>query len=193
VFAEARTEGRHEERDAYAFDAFVRMVESTSGEAKSRSPRSLMLIRADLEALTRGSVHNDELCEIPGVGPITATAARDLLGESILDLVITKGVAVQTVTHLGRGPNAAQRIALLFQQPLCSVEGCNRTRCEIDHRHDYARTRHTRVDECDPLCKQHHDLKTYQGWALVLGTGKRAMVPPDHPDHPDHPNNKPPP
>ena len=132
-----------------------------------------MLIRVDLEALKRGAVEGDELCDIPGLGPIAVSAARELLGESILKLVITKGVDVVNVTHLGRGPTEAQRIALLFQQPGCTVEGCHRTRCEIDHRHDWARTHHTRVDECDPLCKPHHDLKTYQGWALVEGTGKR--------------------
>ena len=104
-----------------------------------------MLIRADLAPLKRGTVDGDELCEIPGVGPVSVTAARALLGESILKLVITRGVDVLNVTHLGRGPTAAQRVALLFQQPGCTVEGCHRTRCEIDHRHDYAQThRHPR-------------------------------------------------
>jgi len=30
----------------------------------------------------------------------------------------------------------------------------------------------------------HHDKKTYDGWALVAGSGKRPMVPPDDPRHP---------
>jgi hypothetical protein len=38
----------------------------------------------------------------------------------------------------------------------------------------------------DPLCGHDHDLKTYQGWALVAGTGRRAFVPPDDPRHPDN-------
>ena len=40
----------------------------------------------------------------------------------------------------------------------------------------------------DLLCDHDHHLKTYYGWALVEGTGKRAMVPPDDPRHP---KNKP--
>ena len=36
---------------------------------------------------------------------------------------ITRGRDVATVVHLGRGPNAAQKIALLWSQPLCSREG----------------------------------------------------------------------
>jgi hypothetical protein len=38
----------------------------------------------------------------------------------------------------------------------------------------------------DRLCKMHHDLKTYQGWGLVEGKGKRAFVAPEDPRHPRH-------
>jgi hypothetical protein len=39
--------------------------------------------------LVRGHTDGDELCEIAGVGPAPVDAARRLLGESILKLVIT--------------------------------------------------------------------------------------------------------
>ncbi|HEU4490236.1 MAG TPA: hypothetical protein VFR74_05135 [Jiangellales bacterium] len=115
-------------------------------------PRYLALLRVDLTALHRGQVTGDELCEIAGVGPIPITNARDLLGDAVLKLVITRGVDVLHVTHLGRGPTAAQRIALAWTSPHCSVLGCPRTRVQIDHRLDWAHTRHTRLDELDPLC-----------------------------------------
>ncbi|MET0711929.1 MAG: HNH endonuclease signature motif containing protein, partial [Jiangellaceae bacterium] len=101
-------------------------------------------------------------------------------------LIITDGVDVLNVTHLGRGPTAAQRAALLWMNPTCSVDGCHRTRVEWDHREPWAQTRHTRLDELDPLCSFHHDLKTRLGWALALGKGKRAFVPPDDPRHPSY-------
>jgi len=154
-----------------------------NANARSKA-RYLTLVRIDLESLRRGDVAEGELCEITGIGPIPARTARELLGESILKLVITKGVDVLSVTHLGRGPTAAQRIALLWSSPGCSVEGCARTRVEIDHRVPYTRSRHTRLDELDPLCKHHHDRKHRDGWALVEGTGKRAMVAPRDPRHP---------
>ena len=70
---------------------------------------------------------------------------------------------------------------------MCTREDCTRTqRLENDHREDWARTKHNRLDESDPLCGHDHDLKTYFGWALVAGTGKRPMVPPDDPRHPDY-------
>lgn len=181
-FAKARVEGRYETREAYAFDALMTLAEGD--QPATSEPRYTTIVRADLEALRRGKVGGGEVCEIAGIGPIPVSSARELLGESILKLVITKGVDVRNVTHLGRGPNAAQRVALLWSSQGCSVEGCARTRVEIDHRIPYAETRHTRLDECDPLCAHHHNRKHRGGWALVEGTGKRAMVPPGDPRHP---------
>jgi hypothetical protein len=191
-FTKARREGRREEREAYAFDAFVglfrdhdqRPDDEQKPAKKHRCPSYLSILRLDHEALLRGYVEGDELCEIAGLGPVPVRTARALLGESILKLVLTKGEDVVNVTHLGRGPKVAQKIALLWQSPCCTAEGCTRTRIEFDHREPWSKTKHTRLDELDALCTFHHDLKHRDGWALVDGTGKRPMVPPDHPDHP---------
>ena len=148
------------------------------------NPRYLALLRVDAEALRRGRVAGEELCEITGVGPVPVSVAKDVLGEAILKLVITNGVDVANVTHLGRGPTTAQKIALMWTNPLCSVQGCHRRRIEYDHQKPWAETKHTRLDELDPLCGFHHDLKTRLHWALAPGTGKRPFVPPDDPRHP---------
>ena len=155
------------------------------GRPSRTNPRFLALLRVDVETLRRGRVAGDQLCEIKGVGPVPVPVAAGLLGQSVLQLVITRGVDVLNVTHLGRGPTAAQKIALAWSSPGCIVEGCWRTRVEHDHRQPWADTRHTRLDELDPLCEFHHDLKTRHGWALIAGTGKRPMVPPDDPRHPE--------
>ena len=191
-FENARAEDRHEPREAYAFDALVEGLDRSATPSSDTKPRirHLGLLRIDLETLRRGDIEEGEYCEITGIGPIPVSVARELLGESILKLVITKGVDVLHVTHLGRGPSAAQKVALLWQNRGCIVEGCDRTHVEFDHRVDYRYTKHTRLDELEPMCDDHHDKKTYEGWALVEGTGKRKLVPPDHPDHP---RNKPPP
>ncbi len=185
-FSRARSEGRHEPREAYAFDALVALSDRGAGgtEAAKPAPRYTTILRADLAAMRRGKVDDGEVCEIAGAGPIPVSSARELLGESVLKLVITKGVDVLNVTHLGRGPNAAQRIALLWSSDGCSVEGCARTRVEIDHRVPYAETGHTRLEELDPLCTHHHRRKHSDGWALVEGAGKRQIVPPHDPRHP---------
>lgn len=191
MFKIARAEGRKESRDAYAFDALLELARRAGGTseatAKKPSPRFMALLRADVEALQRGSVEGDETCDIPGLGPIPVSVARDLLGDAVLKLVITKGVDVINVTHLGRSPTVAQQVALWWRSPMCTAEDCTRTsRLENDHRIGWKETERTRLDEIDPLCEHEHDLKTYFGWSLVEGTGRRPFVPPDDPRHPNY-------
>jgi hypothetical protein len=188
LFKTARAEERTESRDAYAFDAFIELADRAAGPSattKPTSPRFATLVRVDHTALVRGTVEGDEICEIPGLGPIPATTARELLGDSVLKLVITKGIDVANVTHLGRSPTVAQRVALWWQAPECTAEGCTRARwLENDHQLGWAETRRTCLDELDPLCKHEHRLKTLFGWSLVDGKGKRPFVPPTDPRHP---------
>ena len=126
---------------AYAFDALIEIARRasragdgdapTDGEVptpkKRPSPRFMGLVRIDHAALRRGTVEGDEICEIAGLGPIPVSVARDLLGDAVLKLVITKGVDVANVTHLGRSPTVAQQVALWWQSPMCAREDCTRT------------------------------------------------------------------
>jgi len=153
-------------------------------------PRYYGLLQVSVEALSRGAVAGDEMCEIAGVGPVPVSVARDLLGDAILKLVITKGVDVANVVHLGRGATAAQRIALLWSKPKCTNVRCSSMFVQIDHREPWAITKHTVLDELDPLCPHDHKLKTDHGWSLVPGKGRRAFV---GPKDPRHPRNRPPP
>jgi hypothetical protein len=196
LFKKAWAEGRREPREAYAFHALVMLAEQdpapepASTKKRTPKPAYLTLLHVTYEALTKGAIEGEEVCEIVGIGPVPIRVAREVLGESILKLVITKGVDVANVVHLGRGPTAAQRIALLWTSPKCSNSECSRMRVEIDHNNPWAVTKHTVLGELDPLCGHDHALKTNHGWSLVEGTGRRAFV---SPDDPCHPRNKPPP
>ena len=133
------------------------------------------------------------MCEIAGVGPVPVGVVRTMMasGDAFLTAVVTKGVDVVNVAHLGRRATAYQHTGLDWLSPGCGRAGCNRTDgLEIDHRIDWARSKITLLRFLDRLCDHDHDLKTYQGWSLVDGVGKRPMVPPDHPQHPA---NAPPP
>jgi hypothetical protein len=197
-FARARTDGIREERDAYAFDALMTMAERAVAPAPEsmRTARTrvkyLAVLRADVESLRRGWIENDEVCEIAGVGPVPVAVARRVLGDSVLKLVLTRGVDVATVVHLGRGPNAAQRVALLWSQPMCSNVACSRPVAEVDHRRPWRKNQQTALPNLDGLCHHDHDLKTRFGWSLVDGVGRRAFVPRTDPRHPEHRERPPP-
>lgn len=155
-----------------------------------RSPvPTKIVVRVDWAALLRGWVAEGETCEIAGIGPVAVSAVRAMVatGDPFLAAVVTKGVDVVSVAHLGRRPTAFQQTALEWLAPSCRVEGCDAVaRLEFDHRHDWADTHVTLLRWLDPLCSCHHDRKTFDGWALVAGAGKRPLVPPDDPRHPRH-------
>ena len=199
IFETNRNAATREPREAYAFDALVELTtrEPDTGDDKKPvrpKPQYMSLVRVDYTALARGDVDGEEVCEIAGLGPIPVSTARTILGESILILVITKGVDVAHVTHLGRHPIVAQQVALWWKDPICAAEGCNRVaRLQNDHRADWAHTHRTELKQLDRLCEHCHDLKTRHGWTLVEGTGRRPMVPPDNPRHPKNkPKREPP-
>jgi hypothetical protein len=116
---------------------------------------------------------------------VPARVARGLLGDAVLKLVVTRGVGVVNITHMGRGPTAAQRIALLWTSPACTNLQCTNTLAiQHDHRTPWADVHETTLDNLDRLCPPCHRRKTHHDWALATGTGRRPLVPPDDPRHP---------
>ena len=123
-----------------------------------------VIVVVDAEALRRGEVEHGETCEIRGVGPVPVSAVRDLLGDAALAIVIKDGVDVQNVTHLARRTTAHQRTALEFWGIRCQVKGCDSTEfVDVHHVFEWARSKHTRLDELRVSCKFHHR-KEHQGW-----------------------------
>lgn len=143
------------------------------------TPKNTVIIRVDLASLVRGQTQGGEVCEVRGVGPISVAQARALLGDSVLKLVLTRGADVCNVTHLGRGTSAAQKIALLWSDTTCRVLGCDRQVVQHDHNLPWSKRQETMLDNIDPLCWSHHQLKTHQGWSLEPGSGRRRFVPPE--------------
>lgn len=205
VFDAARKEGRRERPEAYDADALLQMARAGEADASASRGSSTakrvgrpakVIARVDWGAIRRGHLHDGELCEIAGVGPVAPSVIRDLVesGDSLLAAVLTDGTEVQKVVHAGRKLTATQRTSMEWRDPQCIVLGCDRRlRLEIDHRVDYAVSHQTTLDELEWQCEPHHDLKTYEGWQLEPGSGRRRLLPPDDPDYPGDPRGTPPP
>ena len=195
----ARLEGRHEPEETYLADGLLAACRAAatpapadtangpSGRRVRKPTPTKVVVRIDWDALIRGWPIDGEVCEIAGLGPVPVSAVRTMIesGDAFLAGVVTKGVDVANVFHLGRRPVATQDTALDWQAPTCTTEGCNNThRLETDHRHDWATTKVTLLRWLERHCEHCHDKKTRHGWALVDGRGKRPLVPPDDPRHP---------
>jgi hypothetical protein len=194
LFAAARAEGRREPREAYAMDAFEAICtewlngsrgdhdESPESSPNGKCPQVTMIVRADYTALVRGRPVDGEICEIDGLGPIDVPTARNLLGEALLYLVITKGTAVHRVVNLKRSTTIAQQIALAWQSAgRCPITSCDQPRLEIHHTEPWAETKHTVLDELETPCLHHHELIT-AGWTMRTNPdGTITIHPPDDP------------
>jgi hypothetical protein len=120
----------------------------------------------DYDALVRGHAVSGEQCEIPGIGPIPVAVARQLSEDSILKVIVTKGVDVAGVAHGGRTIPAHLRSALEVRDPKCIVPRCDvRRGLQIDHRDTFGRTQVTVLDELARLCRWHHHQKTFLGYS----------------------------
>jgi hypothetical protein len=186
IFNNARRDGQLESPEAYGFDALKNVC---AGETTSKTGASAkVIVRVDFDTLLRGYPIEGETCEVAGC-PVAVSAVEYLLasGSAFLAGVVTKGEKLLGAVHFGRAPTARQQTGLEWLYPTCAVQGCSASaRLQRDHRHDWATTHVTIFELLDLLCGFHHGLKTTQGWALVVGSGKREFVPPEDPRHPRH-------
>lgn len=184
-FDEARGAERRELPETLAFDALVRLADDAASgrfaEAPGRAPATVV-VRVDHSAFTRGTTEPGEVCEIAGVGPIPVSAARKLSSDPILKALITDGVDVRAISHLGRAIPARLRTALEELYPECAVAGCHVDRhLEIDHTEPVAVGGLTELANLTRLCPHHHDVKHARNLRLV-GTGTdRRLEPPRRP------------
>ncbi|HVA06895.1 MAG TPA: DUF222 domain-containing protein [Acidimicrobiales bacterium] len=184
---EARRAGiTAESQPAYDADALVALAvgdhrtETFAGAAGGRVRSASILLHVSLEALRRGMLEKGETCEIPGVGPVPLGTAENLMGDAITKLVISNGVDVSTVCHLGRTVPIYVRTALEARDPVCVVPACeNSLSLEIDHwKIPFAQGGPSELWNLARLCSFHHRLKTYEGFELRGGPGKWEWVPP---------------
>jgi hypothetical protein len=185
IFDEARKDGRRESHGAYMADALVALAaggRELEGPGRAVRMRPLVRIRVDLSALYRGQVQAGETCEIPGIdSPLPVSLARELIGESVLELIVTEGVEVRTVVTESRHISRSIRIALEERDRTCCVPGCRATDpLEADHwQTDYAEIKRTALDNLALICPYHHDQKTHRGWRLEGPPGRWRFVGPD--------------
>jgi len=177
VFRQARDDGRRERFSAYVADALVNVV-TRKGDGKR--PSHSAILRVDLAALRRGRLTEGEVCEIPGIGPVPLAVAREMIGDAFLKLVVTNGIDVQHVCHIGRHISAATETALQERDPVCVVPGCDAGGfLERDHwKEEFARGGPTDLPNLCSLCTHHHFLKTHKGFKLSGGPGRWRWIPP---------------
>lgn len=176
IFRDARKQGRRESYAAYSADALAALgAEGTGGTSDCK-----IIATVSHDALVRGHAEAGETCEIAGVGPVPVDTVKAMMEDGFLAAVVTDGVDVYTVAHLGRKPTAHQRTALEARGRQCEIPGCGSTMSlEIHHMNKWAETYETSLRSLAWACKRDHDQITYDGFELSGPPGDRMWISPD--------------
>jgi hypothetical protein len=170
----------YENPEAHRADALVDLARTARAGGDADGPRAMVHVMVDYDALMRGHPVAGERCEVPGLGPIPVTLARQLAGDCILKVLVTRGVDITAVAHAGRTIPAHLRTALDARDPTCVVPTCDvRARLQYDHRGPWSATRDTSLENMARLCPWHHYQKTYLGYRYRGGPGTWEWIPPD--------------
>ncbi|MHB8438960.1 MAG: HNH endonuclease signature motif containing protein [Acidimicrobiales bacterium] len=185
---EAADQGKEsqESAEAYAADALVAICGEDWRAARpgrlegGRTTKTDAIVHVSLEALRRGSLEDGEVCEVPGIGPVSPSTAEHLLSDAFVRIVVGDGVDVRSVTSVGRTIPTAVRTALEARDRACVVPHCL-VSCslEADHwRVPYSVCGTSELDNLALLCRRHHKMKTYDGWTLAGGPGRWEWIAP---------------
>lgn len=173
--------GWFESTEAHRLDAFIDLARPVSAEPPG--PANMVHVVVDYDALMRGHTVSGEQCEIPGIGPVPVSVARQMSDDAFLKVILTKGVDVVGVAHAGRNIPTHLRSALEIRDPKCIVPRCNvRKGLQIDHRGTFGRTQITKLDDLARLCPWHHHQKTFLGYTYNGGPGTWRWIPPENRD-----------
>ncbi|HEU4869104.1 MAG TPA: DUF222 domain-containing protein [Actinomycetota bacterium] len=105
-------------------DALVEMAghDRTAGDDKP-GPRAMIHVRLDYEAMMRGYTMPGEICEVPGVGPISVAEANSMLGDALVTAVVMDGTDIRNLIKVGRVIPARLEAALIERDQCCVVPG----------------------------------------------------------------------
>ncbi len=105
--------------------------------------------------------------QVPGMGPVPASVARELAAGRrwrawLTDSRSAGSQIVATSPGTYRPPAALARL-LRAREPHCRMPGCRSMITDLDHVVPFPRGS-TTVDNLQPLCRRHHRMKTHTRW-----------------------------
>ena len=174
-------------------DRFVAPEACTAGQRRVAALKSLVLTHATGthgdEVLTsaRTTAHigvivpleamlglSDEPAVLTASGPISASAAREVIADCGVDSTMYRLVVDPdgTLLDLGRQRYAvsdAQRAFVAARDVTCRFPGCaaRAIACQIDHAVPWDDGGRTDAANLGALCVRHHQLKTHAGWEII--------------------------
>ncbi len=174
VFKDARKLDRRESNKAYRFDALMRLVTGSATSA-DKGGRGEVIIRVDATRLAGG----DGMCEMSGYEVPVDDVIGAILAGYFMKAVLTDGVDITKVSHLGRHIPAELKTAIKERDSYRCVHCGSTHRLETHHyKIDVAKRGPTAYWNLGTLCKYCHHLVTDCGYVLAGGPGRWEWIEP---------------
>lgn len=168
IAASLKAAGDPRRMDQLRADVFLDLLEGRHlGEPAGKA---MVDIVVDLETLIGLS---ESPAEIPGMGPVIADIARQVVAEQAdAEWRYTVTDENGQVAHTGitqRRPSVAQRCHIEARNPTCVFPGCRMPsrNCDIDHTVAVVDGGPTTTCNLAPLCRHHHRVKHEAPWQLT--------------------------
>lgn len=149
---------------AHLADAFAHAFGGPGGKG---SPKAELVVLVSHQVAQRGwaEIADDELCSIPGVGPIDPKVAQEIAQDAFLSGVFFDGVDLRQIRRWTRYVPVEVRLALNLGPPpefdgARCVDCGNRFGLEYDHERPHAAGGPTSLDNLRPRCGRCHRRKT---------------------------------
>ena len=160
---EAARTGEAEPFERHLADAYAALL---SGEAEARG-RGEVVVVVSHEVAKRGwkDVKNNELCKIPGLGPVSPQAAKEIAADAFLSGLFYDGKDLRHLKRWTRKTPPEVLLALRLGEPP-SFDGFSCRRCgrrhriEKDHVKPHAERGPASLSNLMPLCSRCHREKT---------------------------------
>lgn len=172
ITRQAAREKIKESAAAHLADALVAMAEKSRcvpPDAFRPGPSAVVHLRLDYAAIQRGQLERGEICEVPGIGPISLEAARQMLSDSRQVVIAVEGDDIRMVKGIGHTiPDKLRRAVYERDDFRCVVPGCLTYHhgLDIDHTTGVKQGGPTELYNLALLCSFHHRLKTHHGFRL---------------------------
>ncbi len=161
---EAKAAGREEPFERHLADGYAAVL---SGTAKARPGRPELVVLVSHEVAKRGwtDVRGDEVCKIPGIGPVFPRVAKEIASDAFLNGVFYDGKDLRHFRRWSRHIPSEVAIALELGEPpdfdgVRCVDCGNHFRTEFDHVQPRAARGPTSNGNLKPRCNPCHQAKT---------------------------------
>jgi 5-methylcytosine-specific restriction endonuclease McrA len=137
LYRKAKRDGRTEPFERHLADAYASLL-SGAGSGRARRPELVVLVSYEVAKRGWKDVRPEEVCKIPGVGPVSPEVARDIAENAFLNAVLYDGKDLRHFKRWTRTPSVEVVIALELGAPpdfdgVRCVDCGNRFHPEGDH------------------------------------------------------------